>query len=225
MQQRIAFKSIPISRNRLRFFRIWQRRERAIRSCVKATISAVLSKNLSLTFPDNHKDRTSAEEAVRIWQTVNSGFSPPPQLMDFGQEQMTDGGDDKMATKGLVIANLEMTQSELIFFIFKAPFHMPARKADMKQYLQRSTGRCIGDKELDFLGIFNVAGNNQPMRPRRQAIAFKVKPGGFSLPDHGPFCRVLDVELFPRNLSQKLSRLSLEFMQSGTVSQFRLRPP
>ena len=103
MQQRIADKSIPISRNRLRFSRIWQRRERAIRNCVNVIIPAVFSNNLSLTFPVSHKDRTSAEEAVRIWQTVNSGFFPPPQLMYLSQEQMTDRGDYKMATKGLVI--------------------------------------------------------------------------------------------------------------------------
>ena len=112
MQQRMAFKSIAILRSCLRFFLIWQRRERAVRSCVKVIISAAFSNNLSLTLPVSHKDRTSAEEAVRIWQTVNSGFFPPPQLIDFGQEQITDRGDYKMATKRLVIANLEMAQSE-----------------------------------------------------------------------------------------------------------------
>ena len=81
MQQRISDKSILISRNRLRFFRIWQRRERAIRNCVDVMIPAVFSNHLSLTFPVSHKDRISAEEAVRIWQTVNSGF-PPPATID-----------------------------------------------------------------------------------------------------------------------------------------------
>jgi len=93
MQQRIADKSIPISRNRLRFSRVWQRRERAVRCCVNVIISAVRSRNFSCTRPVSHKDRTRAEDAVRIRQTVRSGFSPPPFLRYFGQKQMAYGSD------------------------------------------------------------------------------------------------------------------------------------
>ena len=166
MQQRIARKSMPLSRNRLRFFLTWQRRERAMRSCVAVIISAVRSRNFPLTRPVSHKDRTSAEEAVRTWQTVNSGFFPPPQLMHLGQEQMTDRSNYQVPPQRFVVTNLEMAQAKFVFLILKAPLHLPAGKTDMKQHFQGSAFRGIGDKIFDFFGVFNIAGNNQPMCSR-----------------------------------------------------------
>src|SRR4030042_2535105 len=107
MQQRIACRSIPMLRNCLLFFFVWQRRERAMRRCVTVITCAARSKNLSFTRPVSHKDRTSAEEAVRIWQTVRSGFFPPPFLMHFGQEQMAHRSDYQMTTQGFIVANLK----------------------------------------------------------------------------------------------------------------------
>jgi len=137
MQQRITDKSIPISRNRLCFFRIWQRRERAIRCCVTVIISAVRSRNIFRTRLVSHKDRTRAEEAVRIWHTVSSDFFPPPRLMDLSQKQMAYRSDDQMTTERGIVTNLEMTQSKFTFFIFKTALHVPAGKADIKQHFQR----------------------------------------------------------------------------------------
>ena len=125
MQQRIDGKSMPISRNRLRFSRVWQRRERAIRCCVTVIISAVRSKNFSCTMPVSHKDRTRAEDAVRIWQTVRSGFFPPPLLMYFSQKQMAHSSDYQMTTERFIVTNLEVAQPKFAFFILKTSLHMP----------------------------------------------------------------------------------------------------
>ena len=38
----------------------------------------------------------------------------------------------------------------------------------MKQHFRRSTFRDVGDKVFNFFGVFNIAGNNQPMRPSWQ---------------------------------------------------------
>jgi len=193
---------MPILRNRLRFSRVWQRRERAIRCCVTVIISAVRSKNVSCILPVNHKDRTRAEDAMRIWQTVISGFFPQPPLMYFSQKQMAYSSDYHMATERFIVTNLEMTQSKFAFFILKTPLHMPAGKADMEQRFQRSTIGGIRDKIFDLFGVFDIASDNQPMHPSRQAIALEIKLGGLGFPNHGAFCSIFDVKLFPRNFSQ-----------------------
>ena len=81
---------------------------------------------------------------------------------------MAHRSDYQMTTKRFIIANLEMTRSKFTFLILKTPLHMPAGKADMKQHFRRSTFRGVGDKVFNFFGVFNIAGNNQPMRPSWQ---------------------------------------------------------
>src|SRR3990172_12008558 len=202
MQQRITDKSIPFSRSCLCFCRTWERRERAIRCCVNVIFFAVRSKSLSCTRPVSHNDRTRADDAVRIWQTVRSEFFFPPHLMHFGKKQMADSRDDQMTTQRQIVTNLEMAQPQFAFFIFKTSLHMPAGKADMKQYFQRCTLRGIGDKVFDLFRVFHIASDNQPMRPRWQIIPLQVELDRFGFPYHGAFCRILDMELFPPNLSQ-----------------------
>lgn len=84
MQQRILDRLMPILRNRFRFFLVWLRQDAASRSCVSVMVRAARSRNICLTCPVNHNDRISAELAVRSWQTVSSGFFPPPLLMNLG---------------------------------------------------------------------------------------------------------------------------------------------
>ena len=152
MQQRKVDKSIPILRNRLHFFLVWHRRERAMRCWVTVMISAARSRNRFWTRPVSHKDRTRADEAVRIWHTVRSGFSPPPLLMDLRQKQMAYRRNDQMPTKRLIIPNLEMAQPQFIFFILKTALHVPAGKTDMQQYFQGYPFRSITATSLPPLG-------------------------------------------------------------------------
>ncbi len=126
----------------------------------------------------------------------------PPLLMHFGQEQMAQRSDYQMTTERFIVTNLKMTQSEFTFFILKTPLHIPTRKADTKQHFQWCAFRGVGDKVFNFFGVFNIAGNNQPMCSSRQAITLKVGLGSFSLPEHRAFSCIFDMELLPRNLSQ-----------------------
>ncbi len=97
MQQRMADRSMPISRNRVRFFLTWLRREAASRCCVSVMMAAVRSSNFSRICPVSHSDRISAEVAVRSWQTVSSGFFFPPLLVYLDEEQMADSSQDQVA--------------------------------------------------------------------------------------------------------------------------------
>ena len=100
---------MPMSRNRMRFFLTWLRRAAASRCCVSVMMAAVRSSNFSRTCPVSHSDRISAEVAVRSWQTVSSGFFPPPLLVYLDQEQMADSGQDQVAAKRAVMAPVQAT--------------------------------------------------------------------------------------------------------------------
>src|SRR4030042_1001347 len=97
MQQRNTDNVMPISRSRRRLVLTWLRRERARRSWVSVRIAAARTRYVALACPVIQSDRTSAEVAVWTWQTVSSGFFPPPRLMHLCHEEMTDGRQDQVA--------------------------------------------------------------------------------------------------------------------------------
>ena len=202
MQQRIADRSMPASRNCLRFCLTWLCWDRARRSCVRVMMRAVRFRSFRRACPVSHKERTSAEVAVRSWQTVNAGFSPPPLLVDLRQKQMTDGGENQVTTKRPVIADLKMAQTKLVFFVLKAAFHMPAREGHVQQDLQRRPCRSVGNKILDLAGARHIARDDEPVRPTRQTLSLETESSRLGLPDHRPLGGVFDVKTLPGGLPQ-----------------------
>ena len=113
MQHLSLDRSIPIASSRRNLVRLCDARAVALRCWRSRMIPAVCSRRTVFAAPRIHQDRINADVARRSWQTVSSGFFPPPLLMHFGQEQMTDGRDDPVAPKRDVVADLEVTHPGL----------------------------------------------------------------------------------------------------------------
>src|SRR5208283_5732050 len=120
MQQRNDVNLMPSLRNcRLRFL-TWQIWDCKLRHWTSVMISASTRKKLRRTWPVSHNDRTSDPAAWRIWQTVSSGFFPPPLLSDLAQEQMADGCKQQVPLEREVITDLEVIHPQFALFLFEA---------------------------------------------------------------------------------------------------------
>jgi len=175
MQQRNTDNLMPNSRSRRRLVLAWLRRERARRSWVSVMIAAARTRHVALACPVIQSDRTRAEVAVWTWQTVSSGFFPPPLLMDLGQEQVADGCKDQVSPQRPPGADLEVTQAQVPLLVLKATLHGPTRERHVPQHLHGRSGRRVRYEVLEFLVILGVAGHDQPVRPRRQTVPLQVE--------------------------------------------------
>ena len=89
----------------------WLLRERALRSCVSAMMSAARCRIEVTAFPVSHHDWTKAAAAVRTWQTVNSWFFPPPLLMHAREEQVGQSRDGLVPRQAHVGPALEVIEA------------------------------------------------------------------------------------------------------------------
>ena len=81
--------------------------------------------SLTATRP-SHQERTTADAAVRTWQTVSSEFFPPQFLMHFRQEQVTDSRNRLVAHQSHIGSPLEVIEAQLGLLILEATLHAPA---------------------------------------------------------------------------------------------------
>src|SRR6202011_2657620 len=109
----------PMLRNCRRVRLRWLFRERALRTWVSRIMRAARSINWLAAVPESHQDRTNAEVAVRIWQTVNSGFFPPPCLMHAREKQVGQGRDRLMTHQADIGTAFKMIEAQFRFLIFK----------------------------------------------------------------------------------------------------------
>ena len=112
MQHRRSDKLTPSSRNCVIFFFRCDRRDRRFRSCCFVMTVATFAKYFLRTWPHTHRELTSAELAVRTWQTVSSGFFPPLLLAGLREEQLGYRGHDQVALQALVVADFKVTQAQ-----------------------------------------------------------------------------------------------------------------
>ncbi len=70
--------------------------------------------------------------AVRTWHKVISGFFPPQPLGLAGQEQVAHLRHREVPQDGVVLANLEMTQTEFILLVLQRAFHRPTGEGDVQ---------------------------------------------------------------------------------------------
>src|SRR5262245_52884654 len=96
---------MPSRRSLRRVRLVWLFRALAFCFCWYAIFSAVRSSSFLLAcFPNDH-DCTKAAAAVRIWQTVSSGFFPP-LLPSFFQEQVSNRGQCLMSHQASIFSPL-----------------------------------------------------------------------------------------------------------------------
>src|SRR5436305_5334902 len=107
---------------------VWLTRALAFLCCVFCNRSATSLKTRWDTRPFRHQDGTKAAAAVRTWQTVHSGFFPPPLLPHPRQEQVTHRRQRLVPLQAHVEPSLEMIQTQLTLLILKTAFHPPARE-------------------------------------------------------------------------------------------------
>ena len=85
----------------------------------------------------------SASAAVRTWQIVTSGFFPPQPFGLFGQEQMTELGDEEMPTQRLVRPHLEMRQAKFRLGVLETTLDGPTREGDVEKCLDTNVRRGV----------------------------------------------------------------------------------
>ena len=145
----------------------WLFREAALRRWIWVMMEAMRVNNSCAARLASHHDCTSAAAAVRTWQTVKSGFFPPPLLVRASQEQVRDGSDCLMSHQAHVRAALEMVEAQLCFFVLEAAFHTPPREGHDQQHAQRRFRRRMRDEELDLLRFHYDPGQRCLDRGRR----------------------------------------------------------
>src|SRR6516225_5910123 len=107
------------SRKRWRVRLVWERRALAFCRCWYTIFSAVCSNRRAARLRPSHHDCTKAAAAVRSWQTVRSGFFPPPLLPDAGEEQMANSGHRLVPQQPQVVAALVVIEAQFGFLILK----------------------------------------------------------------------------------------------------------
>jgi len=139
---------------------VWLLRALAFCFCWYWIFSAVRANSfLPAFFPKDH-DCTKAAAAVRIWQTVSSGFFPPLLPQAF-QEQMTDGGQGLVSHQAAIVSAFVMIEPQFAFLVFETAFHMPTREGHQQQRLHTCFGGRVADKVFDLIGLENAARHQQ----------------------------------------------------------------
>src|ERR1041384_6446721 len=123
---------MPKAHRRLRVFLVWLRRALAFCRCWYTMVSAAWSSRRVAVLGPSHHDCTNAEAAVRSWQTVISGFFPPPPLPYACQEQVSYRRYRLMPQQPKIMAALVVIESKFSFFILETSFHVPAREGDQQ---------------------------------------------------------------------------------------------
>src|SRR5215469_11080224 len=117
---------MPSSRNLRRVRLMWLLRAVVRRCCAHVIFLAAFSSSWSLDRRDvNPHDRTNAAIAVCSWQTVSSGFFPPPFLTHSRQEQVAQAAEDQVSFQPQVAPSLVLVQTDLAFLVLEATFHSP----------------------------------------------------------------------------------------------------
>src|SRR5512142_2153958 len=115
---------MPRSCNRRRVRFVWLLRAWALRRCARVILAAACASSLSTAWAsDSHQERTKAATAVCSWQTVRSGFFPPPLLPHPRQEQQAHRREEQVAFQPHMAPALVVLQADLAFVILEAPFH------------------------------------------------------------------------------------------------------
>src|SRR5215469_10067175 len=117
---------MSISRNRFRVRLMWLLRALALRCCAHVIFRAAFSRSWSCDRRDvSPQERTNAAIAVCNWQTVSSGFFPPPFLTHSRQEQVAHAAEDQVSFQSQVTPSLVLVQTDLAFLVLEATFHSP----------------------------------------------------------------------------------------------------
>ncbi len=162
---------------RIRRFRlIWQRRARALRSCMPASNAAVRCNRRDETRPSSHHERINPDTAVCTWQTVHSGFFFPQPLFRLGQKQVADRTENQMPLEARIPPSFVMSQADFALVVLEAAFNAPTREGRQKDRPCRCFRRRIAHEELYLGWIKYTAGNHQMPRAGGQAIrSLKLK--------------------------------------------------
>src|SRR6266852_2231013 len=194
---------MPSLRSLRRVRLVWLLRALAFCCCWYVIVSAVRSSSALPAFIPNDHDCTRAAAAVRIWQTVNSGFFPP-LLADAFQEQMGHGRQGLVSDQAAVFSPFIMIKAQFGFLVFKTTFYVPTREGHQQQRLQSSFWGCVADKIFDLLRFENVACYEQMTRRAGVAVLqMRVKAYVFHLPNHRSLVAVLDPEPPPGLIAQR----------------------
>ena len=108
------------------------------------------------------RDSINAFAARWTWYSVISGFFSPQPVRLPRQKQVAHLSEKQMPTQRLIVADLEMAQTQFAFFVLQATFDRPAGEPHVQQNLQRNARRRIGQKVLLVRRIQHVAGVDQP---------------------------------------------------------------
>ena len=160
----------PILRNFRRVRLRWLFRERALRAWVSRMMRAARSTHWLAAVRESHHDWTNAEAAVRIWQTVSSGFFPPPLLMHAGEKQVGQGRDRLMTHQANLGTAFKMIEAQFRFLVLKRALHAPPREGHVQQYRQPCVLRCFRNEELEHIRLQHAPGNDQVHRRHGQVI-------------------------------------------------------
>lgn len=121
-----------------------------------------------------------------------------PLLLAYSrQEQIADRRDDQVAFEPKVPSAFVTVQSHLLLLVFEAPLDSPSLEGNLKKHRQRRLLDRIADEELQF-AVENIAGDHQPQRHARQAVAALQRHAkSFGFPDDRPFLTILDSISYP----------------------------
>lgn len=135
--------------------------------------------------------------AAFTWQGVHQGFFFPKARGLLAEEVEAQVREYQVTHQRLVVADLEVIESDFSFTVFEEPLDVPTGEGDVQQRLERNVGPSVGEKVL-HLAAQDVLGDDQSTLSAWKVIVPGVEACLAHAPDFGPFLRVLDSERLPR---------------------------